>query len=1083
MADAVEIDVGFNGLPAFRGLEQLRSLLGKTKTSAERETSSIRRSLESIGDTRVRSSLLDGLDSQLGRSRTGIQGAVSGITSSLGSISPALSGITSAIPGMGLLAAATVGVAAGIGAIGKAALDAAAKVEGWKANLLTITGSSQKAEDSYAALVKFASNTPFDLNQSVEGFIKLRTLGLQATEKALTSFGNTAAAMGKPLNQMIEAVADAATGEFERLKEFGIKSKVQGDKVKFTFGGVATSVENNAASIQKYLEDLGNTKFGGAMARQMDTINGAMSNVEDATFQALAAIGGGQLGDAFKGILKTIAAGIGAITPVLGSLGNFIGSIVGTVGKILNSFTSLWSNVNTGGAGVTPILDNLATVFNLLAKGVSFFGDAIASAFSGISGFVSSARNSIADYLGITQQASKNTASWGDLANAAWEQIGSAAATARTSIMSALSDMVSGTKSVFSDIGSYLSSAFSGPIEGIKSAWSGISGYFSDLFEGLDFSPAGIVQGAARIVDQLVGTFRGGVAAIRVLFDGLPGAIYASLSPGFQTIVSGAKTLFVGIANAIAAVYNAIVGFGKSVASNIASVFNAVGSFIEKWVNKAVGGINTIISAANKLGAGIATVAQVKIGQVQAPKAGAGEKSAFSKLGADMGAAFKGGFGHEAETIAKGVIARANALSKKRGSGSGGLDSGTVVTPKADPKKEKGGKKGGKSDAEKAAEEAAKKAAEATKKYEDAVASLNSRIADLTLTQEQKALADELERAGLSRDVKQVNEKANAIRALFKTLRDGESVKKVNEVMADFNKSVRELGYSAEQLAQVEARRRAGLPEDLSITTDLTRKIDAQAASFYRLQKAKENANAVKEIEKTQTERGQDLAIDRSANSNPDKAEDDRAILRIERERAANVEKIRALEGISAAKKAELVANENNLAVQEQQAVVMARQTETANQLTSFLTNLWDNPREAMKQFFKDMLKRIIEATLKAAILGEKLGGAGGFGGLIKSAIGGALGGRATGGSVRAGDVRMVGERGPELVKFGAAGQVFNARKTRGMTGGTSVSMGETHIHIQGGVSNDSMAQLRAQQAAYERTLMAKIDNRIKQTR
>lgn len=302
--------------------------------------------------------------------------------------------------------------------------------------------------------------------------------------------------------------------------------------------------------------------------------------------------------------------------------------------------------------------------------------------------------------------------------------------------------------------------------------------------------------------------------------------------------------------------------------------------------------------------------------------------------------------------------------------------------------------------------------------------------------------------------------------------------------MADFNKSVRELGYSAEQLAMVEARRRAGLPEDLSITTDLTKKIDAQAASFYRLQKAKENANAVKEIQKTQTERGQDLAIDRSANSNPDKAEDDRSLLRIERERAANVEKIKALEGISAAKKAELIANEDNLAVQEQQAVAMARQTETANQLTSFLTNLWDNPREAMKQFFKDMLKRILEATLKAAILGEKLGGAGGFGGLIKSTIGGALGGRATGGSVRAGDVRQVGENGPELVRFGAAGQVFNARKSRMMNGGgTSVTMGETHIHIQGGVNNDSMAQLRAQQAIYERNLMSKIDQRIKQTR
>jgi hypothetical protein len=37
--------------------------------------------------------------------------------------------------------------------------------------------------------------------------------------------------MGKDMMQMIEAVADASTGEFERLKEFGIKASKQGDQV------------------------------------------------------------------------------------------------------------------------------------------------------------------------------------------------------------------------------------------------------------------------------------------------------------------------------------------------------------------------------------------------------------------------------------------------------------------------------------------------------------------------------------------------------------------------------------------------------------------------------------------------------------------------------------------------------------------------------------------------------------------------------------------------------------------------------------------------------------------------------------
>jgi uncharacterized membrane protein YqgA involved in biofilm formation len=47
--------------------------------------------------------------------------------------------------------------------------------------------------------------------QFINAFIKLKALGLQPSKEALTSYGNTATAMGKSLDQMIEAVADAST--------------------------------------------------------------------------------------------------------------------------------------------------------------------------------------------------------------------------------------------------------------------------------------------------------------------------------------------------------------------------------------------------------------------------------------------------------------------------------------------------------------------------------------------------------------------------------------------------------------------------------------------------------------------------------------------------------------------------------------------------------------------------------------------------------------------------------------------------------------------------------------------------------
>jgi hypothetical protein len=80
---------------------------------------------------------------------------------------------------------------------------------------------------------------------------------------------------------MIEAVADAATGEFERLKEFGIRAKSEGDRVTLTFRGVSTNIGKNAAEIEGYLRRIGDVDFAGAMDARARTLDGAISNLGD----------------------------------------------------------------------------------------------------------------------------------------------------------------------------------------------------------------------------------------------------------------------------------------------------------------------------------------------------------------------------------------------------------------------------------------------------------------------------------------------------------------------------------------------------------------------------------------------------------------------------------------------------------------------------------------------------------------------------------------------------------------------------------------------------------------------------------
>lgn len=164
--------------------------------------------------------------------------------------------------------------------------------------LITMTGSAENAAKAFSVLQQFAKETPYGLNQAVEGFTKLVALGLNPSKEALISYGNTAAAMGKDLNQMIEAVADASTFEFERLKEFGIKSSQQADTVSFTFRGVTTTVKKNSEEIQKYLLNIGNTDFAGAMETRSKTLDGQLSSLADSFDGLVLAVAQSGFGDA-----------------------------------------------------------------------------------------------------------------------------------------------------------------------------------------------------------------------------------------------------------------------------------------------------------------------------------------------------------------------------------------------------------------------------------------------------------------------------------------------------------------------------------------------------------------------------------------------------------------------------------------------------------------------------------------------------------------------------------------------------------------------------------------------------------------
>ena len=182
-----------------------------------------------------------------------------------------------------------------------------------RVELEVATGSAILAADAFAKLQMTAEKLPSSLKDLTTGFIRLKNMGLDASENSLVSFSNTAAAMGKSLKQFVEAVADANTREFERLKEFGILARNQGETIKFVFRNTTTEVANSSEAIVGFLTDIGNTEFAGAATNQIDTIASRTTKLRDALFSLNVAAGEG-FGGAYGDLLSQLTGQLKNLT-------------------------------------------------------------------------------------------------------------------------------------------------------------------------------------------------------------------------------------------------------------------------------------------------------------------------------------------------------------------------------------------------------------------------------------------------------------------------------------------------------------------------------------------------------------------------------------------------------------------------------------------------------------------------------------------------------------------------------------------------------------------------------------------------
>lgn len=215
-----------------------------------------------------------------------------GIRSAMGTIAGSIFNLKTSVVGLA--------GAVGFGALFKSVLQTGAAFEDYAATLKVVLGDQEKANKALEWIQEFAKTTPYEVRQLTESFVRLAAYGIKG-EDVLGTLGDTAAAMGKDIMQAVEALADAQTGEFERLKEFGVKAmqitKANAKKFNASLEQVGETAlaytdkngkemykivdRNNRAIVTSTLMSIFNERYAGAMAERSKTMSGMLSNLAD----------------------------------------------------------------------------------------------------------------------------------------------------------------------------------------------------------------------------------------------------------------------------------------------------------------------------------------------------------------------------------------------------------------------------------------------------------------------------------------------------------------------------------------------------------------------------------------------------------------------------------------------------------------------------------------------------------------------------------------------------------------------------------------------------------------------------------
>jgi hypothetical protein len=181
------------------------------------------------------------------------------------------------------IGAAAVG--AGLVYVAKQVLDTGMQFERFRIQLKVLYGSAAAGERAFAWIKKFAVDTPFEIDEITNAFIKLKAVGMAPTkDNLLRDLGDLASATQKPLEQVVQAIQSIASGltglGMRQLRQLLITNQDL-EKYGVVFSKQGQVISNNLQMIRAVQKVIADKHFQGMMAETLGSVTQLLSNISD----------------------------------------------------------------------------------------------------------------------------------------------------------------------------------------------------------------------------------------------------------------------------------------------------------------------------------------------------------------------------------------------------------------------------------------------------------------------------------------------------------------------------------------------------------------------------------------------------------------------------------------------------------------------------------------------------------------------------------------------------------------------------------------------------------------------------------